>query len=595
MKHPKILICYVALSICLLGVAGVAQEKKESKKKLDDSIQVLERKKLRQLAVEAIILEIERAKEYGYLKDRITVWTLAADTIWMTDPAKARKLLRDSYSLTKNAVVVKSDKDSPVGFAIKNDNLQRKLKTDILLIAQKRDEKLVKELVDLFEKEDSNQLEKTRNSPTLLGSSSFSKRQLAALAVILAKSDPKSALEYAKASLGFGVPFEFAEVLRNLLASNSEYASELFVEGTNNFLADNSLNLYDGLILCGFLNMTQVSGAEMEAAQRLLYGAFQREQRVWQLFQERNLTDQGLPEVIISTSQMLHRHFQTHYPERTGEVESFIRQVSLALSRTSEFADAKISESKKRDAETLLEEADKERNEENKNALLLEAALEFAKTKDFFRALSVVSKVTDETRRDAVENYLRKIQAEYHIDRSEFNEAEKVIEKIRDVELRVETVVIFTQKARKEKLDHFARQLLVDTQKSLESSFASVQNARAYLWLAAAYTALDPVIGFDLMSSAIRRANQAKDFVELDSSPRIIHLGGKSNQAVIAGNSTGDFRPGFRSLATKNFQHSLLLADNFENKFLRGLAVLATCSAILSEEPKNERAANSVS
>jgi hypothetical protein len=581
--------------LCLVSL-GSAQQTNTSNKKPSATANINQTfpdttPNLKQQALDAIYQEIDRAKSYDNLRDRITVWTLAADAIWNEDPQKARKLLRDAYSLTKDAIAVKSENDNKIAIALKNDNLQRKLKTDILLVAQKHDPKLVKQLLDSFEAEDVEQVEKLRNSPTLLGSSSFAKRQLAVFAANLAKTDPQKAVKYAIESLGFGVPQEFSEIYKSLLASDPFYARQLFSEATNHFLSDNSLNLYDALILSSFLNFTQISESDKEIAQRLLDGAFARQQRVWQAKQEKHLTDPNLPDVILATSQSLYRLFQTYYPERLGELESFIRQVSLTLSKPPEFADEKISESKSfNDSETLLEQAEKEKTEENRNALYLEAALAFARKKEFARALDAASHATDEIKREAVENYIRRLQAENLIEKNEFYEAIKVMDKISEPELRVETTVLFAKKAKQKKENQLATQVLIDTQKVLEKSFSSVPYARAYLWLGSAYASFEPIVGLDLMYSAIKRTNQTKDFTELSSTPKIIHLGGKSNQAVIIGNSIGDFREGFKTLAKQNFGQTLLLAENFENKFLRGIAVIASASAVIEEENKKREA-----
>lgn len=164
------------------------------------------------------------------------------------------------------------------------------------------------------------------------------------------------------------------------------------------------------------------------------------------------------------------------------------------------------------------------------------------------------------------------------------------MDKISEPELRVETTVLFAKKAKQKKENQLATQVLIDTQKVLEKSFSSVPYARAYLWLGSAYASFEPVLGLDLMYSAIKRTNQTKDFTELSSTPKIIHLGGKSNQAVIIGNSIGDFREGFKTLAKQNFGQTLLLAENFENKFLRGIAVIASASAVIEEENKKQEA-----
>jgi hypothetical protein len=586
----------ILVILCLVSL-GFAQQTNTSNKKSSGTANINQTSSdrtpnLKQQALDAIYQEIDRAKSYNDLRDRITVWTLAADAIWSEDPQKAGKLLRDAYSLTKDAIAVKSENDSKIAIALKNDRLQRKLKTEILLVAQKHDIKLVKQLLDSFEAEDVEQLEKIRNSPTLLGSSSFAKRQLAAFAANLAKTDPQKAVGYAIGSLGFGVPQEFSEIYKSLLVSNPFYARQLFSEATTQFLSDNSLNLYDALILSSYLNFTQISEPDKEIAQRLLAGAFARQQRVWQAIQEQRLTDPNLPDVVLATSQSLYRLFQAHYPERLGEVESFIRQVSLTLSKPSNFADEKISESKNfNDAEALLDQAEKEKTEENRNALYLEAALAFARKKEFTRALDAAFHATDEIKREAVENYVRRLQSENLVEKNEFYEAIKVMDKINEPELRAETTVLFAKKAQQKKENQLAAQVLVDTQKILEKSFSSVPNARAYLWLGSAYASFNPILGLDLMYSAIKRTNQTKDFIELSSSPKIIHLGGKSNQAVIIGDSKGDFREGFKTLAKQYFNQTLLLAENFENKFLRGIAVIASASAVIEEENKKEKTA----
>lgn len=546
---------------------------------------------LKRQALEAISQEVSRAKNYEYLRDRIVVWTSAADIIWENDPLEAKKLLRNAYYLTKDATAATSKDDRKFVVALKNDQLQRSLKTAILLVAQKREPKLVKELIDSINKlEDAEQLKESHDSPALLGSSSFAKRQLAAFAASLCKTDPQKAVEYAIQSLDFGVPQEFGEIFKCLLASNPVYARQLFSDATTRFLSDNSSNLYDGLILSSYLNLTRISESERDVAQRLLAGSFLREQRVWQGVQEGHLTDPAIPEVILATSQSLFRLYQIYYPERLGELEGFIRQVSIKFSKQPEFADEKISESKSQDdAESLLEQAEKEINGENKNALYLEAALAFAKKEDFTKALNTAFNATDETKRKAVENYIRRMQAENLVKKDDFYDAIKVIEKIQEPELRAETTIIFAKNARRKKEQQLSANVLIDTQKVLEKSFSSASDARAYLWLASAYTSFDPVLGFDLMGSAINRANQAKDLVELNSTPKIIHLGGKSNQAVIIGDSKEDFRAGFKALAKQNLTQTLLLAENFENKFLRGISVLASASAIIEQENKKEK------
>jgi|SRR5947209_9495574 len=61
------------------------------------------------LALSALEKEIGRAESYGKPSERVRVLTLAADVLWDFDEAKARKLLRDSYSETFTPEFKKSD------------------------------------------------------------------------------------------------------------------------------------------------------------------------------------------------------------------------------------------------------------------------------------------------------------------------------------------------------------------------------------------------------------------------------------------------------------------------------------------------------
>ena len=148
----------------------------------------------------------------------------------------------------------------------------------------------------------------------------------------------------------------------------------------------------------------------------------------------------------------------------------------------------------------------------------------------------------------------------------------------------MEAVFEFVRQARERKDPVAGYQAIVETQKFLEKSFASAEHARAYLWFGSAYATLEPAAGFELVGSAIKRANQSKDLVELATTPKMLSLGGKSTQAILVADARCDFRPGFRALSKLNLTQSLSLAETFENKFFRGLAVLATASSIINSE-----------
>lgn len=541
---------------------------------------------IRKQAIEAILFEIERAKDYSDSRERVIVWIDAADVLWDDDPRMSKDLMRRAFAEAKTASVVASDKESDFIRAIRNDQLRRDLRTEVLLLAQKREPSMVKELIATFDEEDPKKLETLRNSPAVMGSSSFTKRQIAAFASILAKTDPKRASEYALTSLGYGVPQELGPVFRNLIDTNPVIARQFFIDATNHFLSDTSTNLYDAHILASYLDMVAVvSDAEREIAKRLLTRALFREQQVWQAVNAGEMKDQMLSNVVLSTSRSLYKFYAAHYPERVGDIETFVRQIARGMGKP-EIADELAVEPAEayNDPEALIAKAEAEVTDENKDAYYLEAALAYSAKGKFVNALGTAAKAKAEAKRKAVENVIRRKFSESLIKSGEFAEATKVIDKIEEPELRVEVVFSFLKEARERKESVVAYQAVVETQKFLEKSFASTEYARAYLWFGSAYTTIEPAAGFDLIGSAIRRANQAKELAELHSEPKMISLGGKSNQAVLVADSRGDFRPGFRTLARLNLTQTLSLAENFENKYFRGIAVLASASSVLNTE-----------
>ncbi|HEX8423381.1 MAG TPA: hypothetical protein VF634_08215, partial [Pyrinomonadaceae bacterium] len=141
--------------------------------------------------------------------------------------------------------------------------------------------------------------------------------------------------------------------------------------------------------------------------------------------------------------------------------------------------------------------------------------------------------------------------------------------------------------ARKKKADpQLVRELVEQARKSLGANAGSAAHARAYLRLASSYSALDTQLGFELMSSAVKAANGAKDLNDLRPQSRIVQLGGASREGIRAGEINGDFRPGFKSLALYDFERTVETAQTFSNELFRGLALIAASSAVLKQKPK---------
>ncbi|MEP7075576.1 MAG: hypothetical protein ABI878_07165 [Acidobacteriota bacterium] len=543
----------------------------------------LEMNGLKQFVLDSVRGEIDRDTPYLTDKDRSVFLAEAADVIWDYDREKARDLLRTSYGAADKADTVLSDEESKRFAAIKTDELRRKLKTEVLRVAQKRDLALVVELLDTFEKEDDvDVLTAQHNSPGLFGSSSFKRRQIALLAAAIATSDPKSSVKYAVSSFRYGVPYEINQVFRNLASINVSYSHEVFLKGVDYFMSDDSVNLYDAIILSGYVGTVPTSETDKDLIQQLLKRAFVREQLLLQ--QQAENPDPVVLNIILATTKELNKLYLNYLPENAGEIDIFLRQLSLRLSKPADFIDQiRADNASIDDGEVLLEKAEKETDTENKNAYYFEAALAFQAQAEYKKAVDAANKSTNESVRHSILNFILQSQALHLIKTRSLVDAAKVMDQIDDPEMRALIAISYAEQAVKMNNKPAAIEMINSTQGWLEKSFTSIPATRADIWLSSTYASVDPAVGFSLISSAIKKVNKTKDFVDFEPVSRLVRLGGKSNQAIMVGNSLGDFRPGFGILAKKNPMETLSLAQDFDNKFFRGMAVIASASAILKD------------
>lgn len=154
----------------------------------------------------------------------------------------------------------------------------------------------------------------------------------------------------------------------------------------------------------------------------------------------------------------------------------------------------------------------------------------------------------DSEKRSIIIAHLNRLHVQDLLAEKDLPAARGVIDKISEPEELAEAVASFANVARKKKADpQLVRELIDQARKSLGNNSGSAAHARAYLRLASSYSALDTQFGFELMSSAVKAANGAKDLLDLRPQSRIVHLGGASREGITAGEINGDFRPGFRS------------------------------------------------
>ncbi|MFN2455637.1 MAG: hypothetical protein ABR577_15610 [Pyrinomonadaceae bacterium] len=125
-------------------------------------------------AINILDREIDRAKKYNRLSDSIRVWTAAADALWKANPGKAKKTLQEAYSRIEDAFPPERKDESKAIASVRTIALRGELRSEILVVAQRHDPAMIKDLVTTVE-EDKKQLIADHNEPIMFGSSSFQK------------------------------------------------------------------------------------------------------------------------------------------------------------------------------------------------------------------------------------------------------------------------------------------------------------------------------------------------------------------------------------------------------------------------------------
>jgi hypothetical protein len=576
------LICFSCLGISAQKTSVQAKPTKPNQSVT--SADKEQEKQIKEIALSAVGDEIDRAKRFDQMKDRIMVWAAAADVLWDIDSVRAKGLLRDSYALIEQVAATPKDSEKPYMTALRKIALQSRMRGEILSVAQKHDPGFLKELMKDV-KEDPQEVQSNHDQPSVFGSSSFEKQALASLASQLATTDPEKSVQYAINSLGYGVPQEFGEIFKKLIATNPTHAKQLFAKSVEVYSLDNALNLYDAMILTSYLRFLPAPESDTGLVQKLLDTSLRKSQAVLQKALASEKKNMMSINALITVNKFMYPYYQTYWVEKLPEVNSLLAQANPQEEFKPDAGDSSETDAKSSRVEALIERAEKADKDDEADALYFEAGLLLARQKNFARSLDVIGRAKNDEKRLVIQTYVFRQQAEEFIKTGDLFEAAKVIKKIKEPEYIAELTVMFTKSVKKQD-KWLGVSVLEDAKNYFESNAPSAEYSRAYLWLASAFANFDDSRAFDLMYSAIKSANKARELDDIRSETKLVSLGGSSNKVVLTGGVKGDFRSGFARLARKDLNQALTVAQTFDNQLLKSLAVIASAEAVLIKPKK---------
>lgn len=586
-----------------IQVQGKAKTSEKEKTKVNsDSVEssketnekLLEPKE--QIALGLLQGEIENAKKYKYSASKIAIWTSACDALWDFQPIAARELLKSAFEEIKSATF---NEKKPQGKSEENALLSQrgaskaKLRREILIVAQRHDATVVKELAEMIE-ENKEKATSAHNNSRSFGSTSQRARSMAQLALQLAETDPKESVRYALESVSFGFPEELQLIFPKLIKTDINLAHTLFEKATKVFLADPSTNLYDAIIISSYLkNLTQPE-ADQFLVRSFLGGALDRIKKVREDKYATGTTDPGLSSAIYLCLNYLQPLYQVYWPEMLLEVNKLINNISVDVPEAAiQFENQFSVNSEKIDIEGLLLQAKNEKDPANKDAIYLKSALLLSEKGEFTRAIDSAMNAKDVSRRDLVLSKIHGLQIKHFLSIDDLYSAEEVVSLITIPIHRVEATSLISTKAIERKNTFLAWGILSKTVKFLESQPESLEAVKAYLWLAKTYCSIDSATGFDLMTSAIKAFNKIGTYEDLNITERKTYLGGNTREFVSVSIDTAEFLEGFRLLSQKDLDRSLLIANQFENELFKGASIIFIAKSLLdskvSDNNKNKQ------
>jgi hypothetical protein len=125
---------------------------------------------------------------------------------------------------------------------------------------------------------------------------------------------------------------------------------------------------------------------------------------------------------------------------------------------------------------------------------------------------------------------------------------------------------------------------LQEAKRLLLADAKTAENALVTLFAAMVAASVDPELGFDTLSEAISRANNARDLKTLGLESQLVIVDDNvSREFLLPPPLTVKLDSGFRALAETDFERALAAAQNFLAQEIRAHAVIAVAATALKK------------
>ena len=502
-----------ALLICIPALAQTPappQSQKEDKpQKVDKELEKKALALLDELVGEAMSLKL--------VENRIYALTTAADLFWKRNQDRARALLAEAVN---QFMAIEQPSEPDDARSAQMMGIRMELRTQLLQNLAARDSQMALDFLRASRLPDMNMRKMFGGKG---GLPDFEQQFEMQLAVRIAETDPRKALQIAEESLKDGVNHQVYEIWANLLDKDPKAAAKLSGEIISAFKSSDLMKGYPQIYVVS--SMLSQLRAQMQPSRSATKDSQSSQpppasQEMREMFRELlelvvstalkvttaqllNFNEQDQARNVLTQVQQFLPDIEKYLPSRASAVRAKLAQFDKAFYRQP-VPPAPFEEMENKSADELIEMADKSQVE-FKSMFYHQAATKFIEQGDTERARQIAKDFLSPL--DPLMTEIEQKERERALVEGKLEEARKSISRLNSNEDRAVALVELATKAEAKKDQKSQQELLKEAGALLGDQMETRAQVEAQLGLAAASLNVDADHGFEILGSAIDRLN----------------------------------------------------------------------------------------
>ncbi len=564
------------------------------------------------------------AEAFGIEAKRESAWlqARAADLLWPQDREGARKFFDQAFD-TATDYYRESGDNNQQRVGRQAAVYRSDVRLEIIKLVNQHDKGLGEAYLSRFTEDKRKQAEERRKKNSepngmdkLFGENTQAANDLVRIASELLPVDPATAQRLALQSLNQGVAMGYAEFLARLAAKDRAAADKLFVAALTalqrapqpmpgNVLALSAYPFGEGMvrIISGNNNWGYGFGKpenfklEPQQIQQYLQAAYA-------------LLVRATPATIVQhpdAAQIIGAAFFTTKvlaPKVAEFAPALLEEWNGLQGRLQSLADdssrQNIERELQNDAErrngakggqqdslkAALEQAEKAKDPNERDALFAEAAFEALEQDDFAQALFIASRIVDVDLRRRTKSWVNYQSSEDAREKKQWDDARLYALGVNETDQRAYLLMVIAQALLKADDRPRAIEMLQTAQREAENAEDTAGKVRALIGIANTFAGFDALRGFEVFEIAVKAANQLKEPRTFDKDDaRVVRSFESKFGSRTQASTAPDFDLG-RSLVTlarHDFERALNAAQALNHKPAQVAAILTLTESVLKK------------